>query len=731
MSIFLNLFSSLWILDIFYKICLIVDSIIYTVAGWLFNTFYAIAGMSIVNDFESLNNVIGRVELFVGIFALFVLVKSLFNSFVDPDKLASNSSSIVKNSIIAIVLLVSMPVIFDILNGFQSAVIGSDVIPKLVMDQEQADAAQNEDGSFLTMNNVGNVFMNNVFLLFFRYDNVTIYGYVLDAIKSFDPLKTVTDLGNAVFGTVDSAYNAVREGSPIISLLPYTNSSNIHYEYPVISGIVGLVFCYYFIKIAVSIGVRLFKLFTLQVIAPIPIVLSVDPSQSSVLKNFFNYLINTYADLFIRLFCVVMVYPIIITLTNGISSEKNNIIINLILIFALLKFAKEFPKILSEILGLNVKFSDKGPSGFLGGLFGAGVGLATGAVVSKNIGLKGKDFALHTVATGFKGGVGGHSGAQHGFTGFAKSMVGGTANSYVDATQIYSTGGYGNWLKAQMYEKTGQAKIFAQQREKLSDAVTNTKQHYDSLVQQQKSVFGLKTTARQLYDEATGGGIKNSFEYKQALEQKENAVKNNDVNAYNAANSKLQIMDMQYEREVADFYNNASSESLSPQAVTLASIKEQINKEISSVDSSFDLSSYDSIDNVATGFKPHIDVAELERDQAILDLKEFKKREDVQIANYKLENNNRYMAGNNGGNRSSQGSSGRTGTGQQGQGSSGRTGTGQQGQGPSSGTGTGQQGQGSSSRTGTGQQGQGSSSGTGTGQQGQGSSSGTDGGRNN
>ena len=102
MSILFNLFNFLWILDIFYKICLIVDSIIYTIAGWLFNTFYDIAKMSIVNDFESLNVVVDRLELFIGIFALVVVVKSLFNSFVDPGKLSTNGSSIVKNGVMSV-----------------------------------------------------------------------------------------------------------------------------------------------------------------------------------------------------------------------------------------------------------------------------------------------------------------------------------------------------------------------------------------------------------------------------------------------------------------------------------------------------------------------------------------------------------------------------------------------------------------------------------------------------
>ena len=640
----INSINSLWILDVFWKLCLILDAIIYTIAGWLFNTFYEIAGMSIINRFQVFEGIYNRITLLIGMFALFVLVKSMLANLIDPDKAAAESSKIVKNIVMSIVLLISIPLIFDILNGFQIAVVESDAIPKLVMNTEMVEDAQVEDGSFFTMNNVGNILMNNVFLLFFRYEDFSFENLGWKIKASVYGSNWFIDLSEVVFDTVGKAFDAVSSGAPILVLLPFTNSSKVYYEYPVISGIVGLVFCYYFLKIAVSIGIRMFKLFALQVIAPIPIILSINPSQNGVLNNYFKYLTKTYADLFIRLFCVMLVYPVIITLTEDILPDRSNLVINLILIIALLKFAKEFPKILSEILNLDIKLADKGPGGFLGGLFGTGVGLATGAMVSKNVGLKGKDFALHTLATGFKGGVSGHKGGQQGVIGFGKSMVGGTANSYVDATQIYSTGGYGNWLKAKMYEKTGQSTIFAQQREKLSDAVTNSQQHYDSLVEQKKSITGLKETAQSLYDEAYHGGIKNSYEYQDALQRKSDAVKSHDAVAFDRANTDLQRMDLQYDMAVAKFYNNAMPNSTMAQAATLASIKEQLNAEIRDVDPSLDISSYENIDAVANEFQTYVDAAQEERNRAVIDLQEFKKREDVQIANYKLENGNRYKS---------------------------------------------------------------------------------------
>ena len=661
----LNGVNSLWIFDIFCKLCLLLDAIIYTVAGWLFNTFYSMAGMSIVNEFKSFALIYDRIKLLIGIFALFILVKSLLANLIDPDKAVVEGSRIVKNIGIAIVLLITIPEIFNILNGFQTAVVGSNAIPKLVLNEEMVEDAQVEDGSFFTMNNVGNILMNNVFLLFFKYKEFEFGHFVWKTVSNLG-INLFTDLGEVLSGSVSEAFDAVSDGAPILVLFSYTNSSNVYYEYPVISGIVGLVFCYYFIQIAVTIGIRMFKLFALQLIAPIPIILSINPSQHSTLSNYFKYLSKTYSDLFIRLFCVMLVYPVIFALVKEIEPKTGNLVIKLILIFALLKFVKEVPKMLSEILNLNIKMSEKGPGGFLGGIFGTGIGLASGAIASSAIGLKGKDFALHTLATGVKGGVSGRKGGQQGVVGFGKSVVGGMANSYVDATQIYSTGGYGNWLKAQMYEKTGQSQIFAQQREKLSDAVTNTNQHYDSLVQQQKRVVGLKKTAQDLYNETYDGGIKYS-EYQDALKRRSDALKNHDANAYEKAYKDLQ--DIDYDGAVANFYNNASSNSTSAQAVTLANIKNQIMEESRSVDSTFDISKYENIDRVANGYNLYVNNARAERDQAVKDLNDFKNKKEVQIANRKLENGNKYTSNSNA--RSGQQSQRQTGSGQQGRGQTG------------------------------------------------------------
>lgn len=582
MNCIVNSINSLWTLDVFYKLCLILDSIIYTVAGWLFNTFYEIAGMSIVNKFQGFEAVYDRIKLLIGIFALFILVKSLLTNLIDPDKVAAESGKIVKNVVIAIVLLIAIPVIFDILNGFQTAVVESDAIPKLVLNTEMVEDALVEDNSFFTMNNVGNVLMNNVFLLFFRYEDFSFGNFAWKTVTSSGS-NWFIDLGAAMFDTVGKAFDKVSSGSPILVLLPYTNSSKVYYEYPVISGIVGLVFCYYFLKIAVSIGIRMFKLFALQVIAPIPIILSINPSQSSVLNNYFKYLSKTYLDLFIRLFCVMLAYPVIFALTKEILPEKDNLVINLILVIALLKFAKEFPKMISDLSGLDISSGGKGPKGFLGGLFGGALSLGASAITGTNAGLKGRDLAGHMAMNTWKGASAGSKGLKNGIGAFGSNVLDNAANSYATANQIKNAGGISNYSKGRMLQRTGYDKYDAGESERLADAVKTAESEKNKYNDYLSKVNNLREASQDYFAKAM---MQNEATKDTGMAYARNLsiVRNNgagvSLDEYKAALNFVSSKNNDLEK----FYNGGSDLSGTAAYAELSSLKSSVVKEVQDVD---------------------------------------------------------------------------------------------------------------------------------------------------
>ena len=125
-NIMLNLVNSLWILDILKKICLFFDWLIYSVASWFFNAFYQISKMNILVYDDALPDVsvlIKRIKLFIGIFVLFIMVRTLITYLTDPEKVIEPSKKIVINVFVSIALLVVSPTIFDLMNDFQKSII--------------------------------------------------------------------------------------------------------------------------------------------------------------------------------------------------------------------------------------------------------------------------------------------------------------------------------------------------------------------------------------------------------------------------------------------------------------------------------------------------------------------------------------------------------------------------------------------------------------------------------
>ena len=270
MNIFIDSVVSFgWILDILYKICIFFDWLIYSVAVWLFNTFYDISKLGIDMNGNAINvtAIIERLKLFVGLFALFVCTKSLIIFIVNPSQIAENSKKIVFNIITSIVLLILSPFIFDWMNNFQASIFNQDTIPKLMLGV---------DGSGFD-ENAGQTFMGGIFTIFFN-------------------------CGTYCDSTAMNAINKVRSGEEsILTLMSYTDANGVYYEYPVISGIVGIVLCFYFFTFAIGLGVRIFKLFALQLLSPIPIIAYIDPKNKELCGKYFKLMVSVYVEVFIKL----------------------------------------------------------------------------------------------------------------------------------------------------------------------------------------------------------------------------------------------------------------------------------------------------------------------------------------------------------------------------------------------------------------------------------------------
>lgn len=385
-KVLLNGFSSLgFAIPILYEIFVLIDSWIYALAAFAMQAFFAIAKLQLsTENISDISYITSRIMLLCGVYALFKLSITLINYIIDPNKIEKSGKTgikVVQKIVIAVVLLASSKFIFDELFAFQNVVIDSNVIPKIIY----GDANYNDENDG-DMALTSKKFVNSVF--------VTLFENNKEEISPSEAAKT--------------AKNRVLQGESILLLSPYAYDAGFHYI-PFVTGIVGILLCYYFIAFAFELGTRIIKLFVLQVISPIPIIMSIDPtSKNDKLVNFAKLYGGIYINVFVRILTVYVAFVALNLVTSVFDGI--NWLAKILLIIGVFHAAKELPKLIEDALGIKLGLGDagKGFGSVLKGTIAGGAGLVGGAI-----------------AGGITGGAGGALGGA--FTGLTTGVTKGAA----------------------------------------------------------------------------------------------------------------------------------------------------------------------------------------------------------------------------------------------------------------------------------------------------------------
>ena len=378
--------------NILYELFILIDSIVYSIAAYAIQAFFAIAELDFVaNGFEQISYILGRIMILCGVFALFKLSFTLINYIIDPgktNKSAETGTKLVKNILIAIVLLVSLNLIFTSLYKFQNSIIKNNVIPKIIYGADNYDS----NGQEMDIKENAKKFANTIFVSLMLGGN------------SNENLST----------SAKNAVDRVLDGASINLLSPYATDSGFNYL-PFISFIVGVLVCYYFLVFAIELGIRMVKLLVLQILAPIPIIMSIDPTQKDKLKKFGKLYSGIYLSVFIRIFTVYLAFAAISLIGNILgniseTSSGTSWLVHILLIIAIFKATKELPKLIEDALGMKLGLGDagKGFGSILKGTVAGTAGLVGGAI-----------------AGGITGGAGGALGGA--FTGLTTGVTKGAA----------------------------------------------------------------------------------------------------------------------------------------------------------------------------------------------------------------------------------------------------------------------------------------------------------------
>ena len=402
--------------NILYELFILIDSIVYAIAAYAIQAFFAIAKLDFVsNGFEQIEYILGRIMILCGVFAMFKLSFTLINYIIDPSKVnksAETGTKFVKNIIIAVALLVSLNFIFTSLYKFQSSIIDNNVIPKVIYGSSNYES--NEEEMDISAN--AKKFANTIFISLMLGGN------------SDDNLST----------SAKNAVDRVLDGASINLLSPYATDSGFNYL-PFISFIVGVLVCYYFLVFAIELGIRMVKLLVLQILAPIPIIMSIDPTQKDKLKKFGKLYSGIYLSVFIRIFTVYLAFAAISLIGNILgniseTSSGTSWLVHILLIIAIFKATKELPKLIEDALGMKLGLGDAGK----------GFGAVLKGTVAGTAGLVGG-----AIAGGITGGAGGALGGA--FTGLTTGVTKGAAAKnavgVIGAGTGAVKGAYGTGLK--------------------------------------------------------------------------------------------------------------------------------------------------------------------------------------------------------------------------------------------------------------------------------------------
>ena len=414
---------------------LALDSIVYNLIGKAYNIFMAIAGARLLSA-DAYMKVANKVYAIVGVLMLFVLSYSILRSIIDPDKNLKEElgAKMVQRIVIAVVGLAMTPVLFNLLYQAQGLILESNILGNLFFNDEVLDDGT-DPNSYLT-DIGGSVTATSLWQAFFYPSEAS--GLNPDEIKgnAGSYLIAVTSLATCAGFSAAAAFfigvpivNFLAVGAAVISCINagqaaadavtgngeeitlqeaysrtaagdnfniyvafmdnYVDDGEITYTF-ILSTIAGGFCLYAFISFSIDMGVRAAKMAYLQIVAPIPLIMQVIPSNKDMFDKYLKSVKNTFMEVFIRISVVYVVVYIICHLPQLFSSTTalwgnksldgpSKVLALALLILGLIAFCRKAPDIISETLnipkgdmklGLREKLAEGGAFA-AGGILGA------------------------------------------------------------------------------------------------------------------------------------------------------------------------------------------------------------------------------------------------------------------------------------------------------------------------------------------------------------------------
>lgn len=411
-----------FIMDLLRPLFYAIDKIVYGLIEILYNLFAYTSNLTIFSnsDFAAFNR---KVYLILGIVMLFKIAFSLISLFANPDELMDSNkgvTGIVKRIIFSLVLITLVPTIFNTAYRIQTIIIQDNVVGNFFLGNLVGDSSSTKEKEKEKVKkmqqNAGKMVSFSVLSAFYYPESIIVNKYnadgtidLKDDVKwSSEAKRCIYDNGTSVCKTNEDLMNYIRKETYSIDdydafITKDVKNGNdryyiMHYKWG-ISTIAGVVVAWIFFGFCFDTAIRAVKLSALQLIAPIPIFSYIDPKKGeSIFKNWYTTVISTYVGLFARLVLIYFVIYICCLLEGGMQQfaidnsgeliitnigNSNSIIMmgfaKTLIIIGLLMFAKDAPKLFSDMFGINMSSSfgmNLAKMGIVGTSLAVGIGAA-------------------------------------------------------------------------------------------------------------------------------------------------------------------------------------------------------------------------------------------------------------------------------------------------------------------------------------------------------------------
>ncbi len=431
-----------WIMSPLMGISLAIDGLVYTLVSYSFKLFMLMCQINFDSLYGIIANLLDSIQAVILVLVVFKLATELITYLTEPDKALAGGKQLLINIAVASALLILYPFIFSVLNEVSILIMGNDTNYSFPTLGRIADLEGGSDEGlimrFLFGEDISSVGDDVGDYLAFSTMSIFIHD-ISESTGNSNVLGVVCPNGECNFHNLPN----------LVSKL----DKQVEYHWGV-SALLGLFLVYSIARNAIGIGVRMFKLLILQMLAPIAIITIIkDGPKGKTFNNYCSVYLTTWAQAFIRMLTLLLVTVFVCKFYLSIGDffgdnltadmpRITKLLLTALIVFAAYQFAGQIPDFISSILGKKVDLGGGGLAGFghtVGGILGTGAG----AIGGLTAGIAGGAGVVGSLGNMVAGGVrGAGSGARaNNVAEFFRNNGENTAASRQRARQISAAGG--------------------------------------------------------------------------------------------------------------------------------------------------------------------------------------------------------------------------------------------------------------------------------------------------